>query len=303
MYVITGASGNTGGVVAEALLSRGEKVRVVGRTPSHLERFTKRGAEAAIADLADPDAGNLANAFSGAKAVYAMIPPDPRSTDVLAYQALVSKALVTALQTAAVTHAVVLSSIGADKADRTGPVVGIHRMEELFRQVKGLNTLFIRAGYFMENILPQATVIKNFGMVAGPLRVDLRVPMIATADIGAYAADRLLKLDFKDHEARELLGQRDVSYGEVAQVIGKAIGNPQLSYQQMPAEQLKPVFMQMGMSENMANLLLEMCDALNSGYMAALEKRSPENTTPTSIERFVADKFVPLFEGRVAAHA
>src|SRR5689334_23242005 len=89
MYVITGASGNTGSVVAETLLARGEKVRVVGRNPGHLEKFTRRGAEAAIADLADPDAHHLTNAFSGATAVYAMIPPDLTSADGLAYYGVV----------------------------------------------------------------------------------------------------------------------------------------------------------------------------------------------------------------------
>ena len=126
--------------------------------------------------------------------------------------------------------------------------------------------------------------------------------MIAARDIGRYAAERMLKLDFKDKEARELLGQRDVTYTEATRVVGEAIGNPQLSYMQLPDEQLKPALTQLGMSENAASLILEMAAALNSGYMAALEKRSPQNTTPTSIEQFVKETFVPRFEGR-AAHA
>jgi len=302
MYVVMGASGNTGGAVATALLDAGEKVRVVGRTPSHLERFTKRGAEAAIVDVSDPDAGHLTKAFSGVKAVYAMIPPDPSSSDVLAFSGVVTKVIATALQTAAVTHAVVLSSIGADKDSKTGPVVGLHRLEDAVNAIDGLNAFFIRAGYFMENLLAQAGVIRAFGMMAGPLRGDLKVPMIATRDIGAFAAQRLLKLDFEDKQTRELLGQRDVSYNEAARVVGQAIVNPQLSYAQLPDEQLKPALTQMGMSENMASLLLEMSASLNSGYMAALETRSPQNTTPTSIEQFVDDTFLPLYEGR-AAHA
>ncbi len=302
MYVVVGASGNTGSAVADALLAAGEKVRVVGRTPSHLERFTKRGAEAAIVDVADPDTPALTKAFSGAKAVYAMIPPDIASGDVLAYDGVVAKVLVTALQVSAVPHAVVLSSIGADKSAKTGPVVGLHRLEQLMNTVGGLNALYIRAGYFMENVLAQLGVIKNFGMMAGPLRADLAVPMIATRDIGRYAAERMLKLDFHDKESRELLGQRDVSYAEAARIVGEAIINPQLSYMQLPDEQLKPALTQMGMSDNMASLLLEMSASLNSGYMSALEKRSPQNTTPTSIEQFVKETFVPLYEGR-AAHA
>ena len=85
----------------------------------------------------------------------------------------------------------------------------------------GLNALYIRAGYFMENLLAQVGIIKNFGMTAGPLRADLAVPMIATRDIGRYAAERMLKLDFKDKQPRELLGQRDVTYTEAARVSAR----------------------------------------------------------------------------------
>lgn len=302
MYVITGASGNTGSAVAEALLAKGGKVRVIGRTPSKLEKFAQRGAEAAIVDIADPDATDLIKAFSGAQAVYAMIPPDPASSDGLAYSGVVTKVIVTALQTAAVGHVVVLSSVGADKPIKTGPVVGLHRLEEAIIAVGGLNALFIRAGYFMENLLPQAGIIRNFGVLGGPLRADLPLPMIAARDIGAFAAERMLKCDFHGAQARELLGQRDVTYTEASTAIGEALGNPQLGYMQMPDGQVKPALIQMGMSENAARLILEMCGSLNSGYMAALEKRSPQNTTPTSIERFASDTFVPLYEGR-AAHA
>ena len=70
---------------------------------------------------------------------------------------------------------------------------------------------------------------------------------------------------------------------------------------QLGPAQLKPALTQMGMSSNMADLLLEMSEALNSGYMAALEPRSAQNTTPTSIETFVAETFVPLFTGKSAS--
>lgn len=303
MYVITGATGNTGSVVADTLLAQGEKVRVIGRAPDRLERFTKKGAEAAIVDIADPDPGDLTKAFSGATAVYLMIPPDPRSSDVLSYQAVVAKTIVSAVQTAAVSHAVVLSSIGADKPDKTGPVLGLRRLEEELNRVGGLNALYIRAGYFMENILPQVNVIKNFGMIAGPLRADLKLPMIAARDIGEYAAHAMAKRDFRGKQARELLGQRDVNYEEVARVIGTTVGNPNLAYRQMPAMQLKPALMAMGMSANFIDLLLQMADALNSHYMVALDPRTPENTTPTTIERFVAEKFVPAYRAATARAA
>jgi nucleoside-diphosphate-sugar epimerase len=136
--------------------------------------------------------------------------------------------------------------------------------------------------------------------MGGPLRGDLKVAMIATQDIGAAAAEALQKREFSGKQARELLGQRDLTYQEVASIIGKAIGNPGLGYRQFGAAQLKPALIQMGMSASMADLLLEMSESLNSGYMAPLESRSAQNTTSTSIETFVAEQFVPRFTGKAA---
>lgn len=301
MFAVTGATGNTGSVVAEKLLVRGEKVRVIGRDPGRLARFVQQGAEVFAADVTD--AAGLAKAFDGARAVYAMVPPNMGAADVRAFQEKVSDALASALQKAQVSHAVVLSSIGADKADRTGPVVGLHNLEQKLNGISGLNAVYLRAGYFMENLLPQVDVIRNFGIIAGPVRADLNMPMIATRDIGDAAAQILLDSGFTGKQARELLGQRDLNYKEVGPVIGKAIGKPDLAYVQMPPQQLKPALVQMGMSANMADLLLEMAEALNSGYMRALEPRSAQNTTPTTLEMFVAEEFVPRFQGKAAATA
>jgi len=298
MLVIIGASGKTGGTAAEKVLAKGEKVRVVGRDAKRLEPLTHRGAEAFVADVTD--AGPLARAFSGAKAVYAMIPPNMSATDVAAYEERVSDALTSAIKSSGVKHVVALSSMGADKSEKVGPVVGLHNLEEKIGAIAGLNVIFLRAGYFMENMLPQVGLIQSMGMMAGPLRADLRVPMIATRDIGAAAADSLSKLDFTGKQTRELLGARDVTYSEVARIIGAAIAKPDLTYKQLPAAQLKPALVQMGMSASMADLLLEMSDSLNSGYMRALEPRSPKNTTPTTLETFVAEVFVPAYRGKAA---
>jgi uncharacterized protein YbjT (DUF2867 family) len=296
MYVITGATGNTGSVVAERLLKAGQKVRVVGRDPKRLEKFTGKGAESFIADAAD--GGALTNAFAGAKAVYAMIPPNIGAPDVRAYMESVSDALRSAIGKNGIKYAVVLSSVGADKSHGTGPVAGLHSLEKKLEGIPGLNALFLRAGYFMENLLPQAGVIKSMGIMAGPVAEDLPLPMIATRDIGAYAGEALLKLDFIGKSTHELQGPRDVTYVEAAKIVGASIGKEDLTYKLAPAAQLKPVLMQMGMSPNMADLLLELADALNSGHMKMLEPRSPANTTPTTVETFVAEAFLPAYRGR-----
>ena len=298
MYVITGASGNTGKATAERLLASGQKVRVIGRDAKRLAPLVERGAEAYVADVTDAD--TLVKAFEGAKAVYTMIPPNLGASDARAYQERVSDAAAAAIGRAGVEYAVLLSSIGADKPERTGPVVGLHNFEQKLNGISELKALYIRAGYFMENLLPQVGVIKTFGVLAGPLRPDLLLPMIATRDIGEFVAEALLKLEFSGKHTREILGERDVNYSQVTALVGKAIGKTDLRYLQMPASQLKPTLMQMGMSATMADLLLEMADALNSGYMVALEKRSAANTTRTSIEQFISEEFAPRFMGKGA---
>jgi uncharacterized protein YbjT (DUF2867 family) len=299
MYVVTGATGNTGKVAAERLLAGGKKVRVVGRSAERLQALAAKGAEPFVADITDTAA--LTKAFSGAEAVYAMIPPNVAITDVRGYQEQVASAIAEALHKTGVKHVVALSSIGADKPDKTGPVVGLHNFEQKLNQIPGLNVVHLRPGYFMENTLAQVGIIQAFGMTAGPLRADLKLPLIATRDIGEAAAAALTKLDFSGHQTRELLGQRDLDYAEVTAIIGKAIAKSDLRYMQLPDAQLKPALVQMGMSANMVDLLLEMSGALNSGYMRALEKRTPQNTTPTSFETFVAEVFVPLYKQKSRA--
>lgn len=298
MYVILGASGHTGKLVAETILDGGQKVRVVGRSKGRLEGFTVLGAEIFEANLADTAA--VTKAFTGAKAVYALVPPNLASTDYRAEQDAVTESVAKALESAGVTHVVALSSYGADKVDKTGPVAGLHVMEERFSQIPKLNALFLRAGYFMENVLAQVGIIKGFGMMAGPVRADLALPVIATHDIAMAAADALAKLDFSGHQTRELHGQRDLNYLQIAKIVGAAIGKPTLSYVQLPTEQVIQGMTQMGMSKNMATLICEMADALNSGHMRVLEARSAANTTPTEFEQFVHEEFVPAYKGQAA---
>jgi len=299
MYVVTGATGNTGGVVANRLLDQGKKVRMIGRNRERLQPFVARGAEAFVADLSDQTAAT--QAFAGADAVYAMIPPNVTSPDFRAEQRRVIAALVAALEHAGVKHAVTLSSIGADKESGTGPVVGLHEMEQALNRIAGLNVVHLRAGYFMENMLGQVGAIRAMGKTAGPLRGDLKLPIIAAKDIGNKAVEWLLGLDFNGKQALELLGQRDLSMNQVTSIIGRAIDKPDLEYAQLPDAIMQPILVQMGMSSNMAALIIEMAGALNSGYMCALEPRTAQNTTPTSFETFVKEEFVPAYRGQTQA--
>jgi uncharacterized protein YbjT (DUF2867 family) len=299
MYVILGASGNTGHIVAKNLLAHGQKVRVVGRNAAHLQPLAAAGAEIFVGDVTD--AGSLARAFQHAESAYVMIPPNPTSNDFRGFQERVSDAIAAAVKNAGLSNVVSLSSFGADKASGTGPVVGLYNLEQKLNEIEGANVLHLRAGYFMENALPQVGAIRMTGSAVGPVRPDLKLPMIATRDIGAVAADVLLRLDVRGKQTRELQGERDLDYTEAAVLIGKAIGNPGLGYVQAPVDQMRAAMVQMGMSANFVGLVLEMADALNRGHMRALEPRSARNTTPTSFETFVGEVFVPAYRQVAAA--
>jgi uncharacterized protein YbjT (DUF2867 family) len=299
MYVIVGASGNTGRIVAKNLLEHGQKVRVVGRNAAHLQPLAAAGAEIFIGDVTD--AGSLARAFQHAESAYVMIPPNPTSNDFRGFQETVSDAIAAAVKNAGLSNVVSLSSFGADKASGTGPVVGLYNLEQKLNEIEGANVLHLRAGYFMENALPQVGAIRMIGSAVGPVRPDLKLPMIATRDIGRVAADVLLRLDVRGKQTRELQGERDLDYTEAAVLIGKAIGNPGLGYIQAPDDQMRAAMVQMGMSANFVGLILEMADALNRGHMRALEPRSARNTTPTSFETFVGEVFVPAYQQAAAA--
>lgn len=295
MYLITGATGNTGSVVAKGVLKQGRKVRVIGRRREKLQELVSLGAEALIGDITSQDTVN--KAFTGIEAAYLMIPPAMTAPDFRGYQKKLVDVYGAVLEAnSSVKHVVALSSFGADKDTNTGPILGLHYLEERLKQIKPLNSLSLRAGYFMENTLGQAGAIHQMGAVIGPLKPDLKIPLIATIDIGNAALSALLHLNFTGHQTRDLQGQRDLTYREITAIIGAAIGKPDLQYQVISSEQFAGFLEQMGWAQNAAALMAEMADAQNVGHVRFLEPRSASNTTPTSFEQFVAETFVPVYK-------
>ena len=295
MYVILGASGNTGSIIADSLLSKGKKVRVVGRDAGRLQRFVRQGAEAFTGDVSD--AAALTKAFTGARAAYLLLPPITSRED----QERESDAIAQAVTESGLRYAVYLSSYGAHIPEGTGPVTGLHSSEQKLNAISGLNVLHLRAAYFMENNLAAISMIQEMGIFGHALLPDLKLPMMATRDVGDYAAQRLLDLDFSGKQTRELLGERDLSMTEATAIIARGIGKPDLRYVQFPYDQVQQVLEQMGMSPKKAAVYIEMFKAINAGVLAAQEPRSRENTTPTSFETFVQDVFAPAYHGKTRA--
>src|SRR6202162_553797 len=294
-YVILGATGNTGSLIADTLLLRHKKVRVVGRDAGRLQPFVRKGAEAFTGDVSD--AAALTKACSGARAAYLMLPPSTSRED----QERESDAIAKAVKESGLRYAVNLSSYGAHVPEGNGPIAGLHSSEQKLNAVSVLNVLQLRPAYFMENNLAAIDMIHGMGMFGHALLPDLKMPMIATRDVGVYAGQRLLDLDFVGKQTRELLGERDLSMTEASAIIGRAIRKPDLRYQQFPYDQMQEGLTQMGFSPRKAALYIEMFKAINEGVIAAQEPRVPENSTPTSFEKFVQDVFAPAYHGKASA--
>jgi uncharacterized protein YbjT (DUF2867 family) len=138
----------------------------------------------------------------------------------------------------------------------------------------------------MENLYMMLDAIRGMDMLPMPIPGDLPVAMIATKDIGAEAARRLMALDFDGHHIKELLGPRDYTLSEVAAIVGAAIGKPDLPFVTVPEEAAAAGFEQMGVHPATVATFMEMYRGFGNGRIVALEARSAANTTPTTLEEF-----------------
>jgi uncharacterized protein YbjT (DUF2867 family) len=293
MITVFGASGNTGGAAAAHLLKSGKKVRAVGRQREKLAKLMAAGAEGCVGDI--EDAAFVREALGNAEAAYLLIPPNMATDDFRAYQGRVSDALLAGIRANGVRHAVLLSSIGAHHAEGTGPIVALHHFEKRLMELPGLDVLFLRAGFFMENVLMGLASVKAQGVYAGPMPPEAGVPMIASRDIGGYAGRRLERLDFTGKSALHLLGPKSITQTEIVVALGQAIGRP-IRYVQAPIEALEQGLKQSGLGPSTVSLFMEMYRGAGKGLLAP-EEGGVIETGWTAFETFAKEVFAPAYRG------
>ena len=280
---VLGASGKTGGAVVDRLLAAGVKVKAIGRSPDKLAALQKRGAQ--TVNVAVTDAAGLTDALRGSDAAYLMIPGDITKPDVLGQYARAGEAIARAVRDSGVRRAVFLSSLGAELPAGTGPIAGLHGVEERLRAIDGLALTILRPGYFYENHYGTLGVIKAQGINGGAIEPDISVPTIAAADVGGAAADALRETNAKGVVVRELTGPRDITPTEATRLIGKAIGKPELPYVRFPDKGFVAGLASAGIHPDAARLFLEMAQAFNKGIV----RPQPGNgkiRTATTFEAF-----------------
>lgn len=274
MFVITGATGNTGSVAAEALLAAGKQVRVVVRDAQKAEGLKARGAEVVVADLTDERA--LERAVAGAQSVYFLSPPDMTSSNFVAERKALTEKQVATFARAKVPHVVLLSSIGAQHTTGTGPIRTLHNAEQQLRSA-GIPSTFVRAAYFVENWGAVLHPVKADGVLPSFIALEAATPMVSTRDIGQAVANALLEGP-QGTRVIELAGPTDPTPREVAATFAKILGRP-VQAVAPPIAAVVPTFTSFGISQNIAELYQEMYEGIASGHVVAEGGEKVRGTT------------------------
>ncbi len=290
--VITTPTGKIGSKLASILLDSGRDVVLVARKPEKLAHLEAQKARVFSGSHADPSL--MIEATKGARALFVLAPPDPKSPDIRAHYRKFASAAAEAIAQNRIEHVVHLSSMGADLDRGTGPVLGLHDNEQILTAAAE-NIVHLRAAYFMENTLMQIENIKSDAALFTPMSGELRVPMIATRDIADRAADFLETLDWKGHNIVELHGPHGVSYDDVARALSETLGR-HIEHITISYEQAEHALRQVGLSPHMAHCMSELSEALETKRASFGKPAAIDSVTPTSYPVFAKEVFKPIFE-------
>jgi uncharacterized protein YbjT (DUF2867 family) len=260
MFVIAGATGQTGSAAARTLVAAGQTVRGLTRDPARAAAKKTHGLSFTAADVTDADA--LAHAFAGADGAYMLAPPNPTHPDPIGFFAEAALAIRTAARRAKLPRLVFLSSEGAHLAGPTGPIRGLRIAEEILADAAPAVT-FLRPSYFQETWRDLEGLARAEGILPSMLApLDARRSLIATADVGRVAAELLLEA--QPPRIVELGSAEHYSARDVADALGTAFGQPVQAIA-APRDQWVASLTGVGLSEGYAELLAEMHDGINAG--------------------------------------
>lgn len=286
MYVIAGVTGRVGSVTAHSLLDSGAEIRVLVRRPSSPSYWESRGAEVRILRLEDRAA--LTRALLGCTGFFVLLPFDLTADNLEHHADQLIASISGAVADACVPHVVMLSSGGADLAEGTGPITGLHRLEEALRAT-GTTVTALRSGHFQDKVADVVDIARGSGIFpVFATSADVPLPMAATADLGALVATSLLQTPPVASESVDVIGP---AYSErnVATLLGEALGQ-ELKVTTIPEEAWADTLADAGFPPNVAASLAELYRADEHGLLAPRGDRSVHVHTPvdTTIRRVLA---------------
>ncbi|GAA4926474.1 NmrA family NAD(P)-binding protein [Nesterenkonia rhizosphaerae] len=275
MYVVAGATGRVGSATARNLLAAGAEVRVLVRGESAAQGWEEQGAEARCVDLEDRAA--LGEALKGCTGFFVLLPFDMTAEDLAVHADRLINSLAGAVADQKVPHVVMLSSGGADLAEGTGPIAGLHRMERALLAT-GTTLTALRSGHFQEKFTDVLDSVRGDGIYpVFAASADVPLPMVATADIGE-AASRALQSPPERSETLDLIGP-EYSERDVAIALGSALGR-ELQVVTIPEEAWGPTLINSGLPPHIAESLAELHRADEQGLLAPRGNRRIDVSTP-----------------------
>jgi uncharacterized protein YbjT (DUF2867 family) len=263
IFVVAGATGHVGSVVARELLAAGHKVRAIVRSVDKAKALAGQGAELLAGELSD--VSFLTRALRGADGAFLLLPPPPLdSPDVRALQDRMAHVEATAVAESGVRHVVLLSSWGAEKPSGTGPIVGVHVLEEALKKT-GVLTTFLRAGSFTENLLMMLPAAQHQGVLPNFFPPEHKVPTIATRDIAPVVVRSLLAPP-PASQVVYVLGAHEYSAVDQAAYLSKKLGK-EIKLLNLPVSAASGAIQQGGVGASLANLMQEMYEGALKGLL------------------------------------
>lgn len=291
-FVVTGSAGNVSRPLAKLLLQKGHEVTVVGRNAENLKELVALGAKTAIGDL--QDAEFVKKAFVGADSVYLMLPPLWDASSIKQSSIAIAENFSAAIKYASVKNAVFLSSYGAHRLDDAGAISGMGLAEEVLNKLRGVNVLHLRAGYFYTNLLLSIDLIKNSGIMGNMFEIqEGTFTVVEPEEIAFAAAEALITQNFKGHSYKYVVSD-ETGTDEIASLIGKEIGIPDLKWVRFTPEDLKQALLGYGFADGAANDYVEMFGTLDTGLLFEDYEKVKPGLGKVSIEDF-AKKFATLY--------
>jgi uncharacterized protein YbjT (DUF2867 family) len=276
IFVVAGANGHVGSVVAGELLAKGHKVRAIVRNVDKAKALAGQGAELLAGELSD--VGFLTRAMRGADGVFLLLPPANDAPDVRALQDRVAHVQAAAVTESSIRHVVLLSSWGAEKPAGTGPIVGLHVLEGELRKTGAIST-FVRAGSFTENLLSVLPAAKHQSVLPNFFPPEGKIATVATRDIAAVVVRALLSPPAAT-QVVYALGTHEYSAVDQAAYLSKKLGK-EIKLLNLPVSAASGAIQQGGVGASMADLLQEMYEGAMKGLLSVEPGHRVEKGTTT----------------------
>ena len=261
--VITGSLGNISKPLTETLVKAGHQITVISSNGNRADEIKALGATAAIGSV--ENVNFLTDAFKGADAVYAMVPPNFGAAQWKNWIAGIGQNYADAITANGIKKIVHLSSIGAHLEDGTGPVTGIHRVEEIYNKLDGVAVKHLRPGFFYTNFYANVDMIKHAGIIGSNWGADIAMVLVHPADIAVAAAEELQD-DFTGKSVRYVASDEKTS-AEIAKALGTAIGKPELPWIEFSDADNIAGAIGAGLPEEVATNYTEMGVSVRTGKM------------------------------------